>query len=161
VTGYPLALLARAVERCRLDVVLTYCHFSPAHTRVLSDLLPVTQQHATAIVNGSALMMGLLSAKGPPRWHPAPEALKLACRQSVELCLARGVDPAVLALQFVLREPRIPVTLVGMSSAAEVDSNLSALDRPLDEELLAQVLKMLDPVKDQDWPSGNWRHAPP
>src|SRR5437868_4609416 len=33
-TGYPLGLLAQAVERCRLDVVLSYCHFSPANTRL-------------------------------------------------------------------------------------------------------------------------------
>jgi L-galactose dehydrogenase len=155
-TGYPLALLAQAIERCRLDVVLSYCHFSPANLRLLSELLPVAGRHGVAVVNGSPLMMGLLSGKGPPRWHPAPEPLKAACRRVVELCQARGVDPATLALQFVLREPRVPVTLVGMSTAAEVDVNLRALDGGPDEDLLAEVLATLEPVKDVAWVSGFW-----
>lgn len=159
-TGYPLALLARAVERCRLDVVLSYCHFSPANTRLLTELLPVAERHGVAVVNGSPLMMGLLSSKGPPRWHPAPEPLRAACRQVVELCRRRGVDPATLALQFVLREPRLPATLVGMSSVREVDANLKALAAPVDEALLGEVLAILGPVNDVEWPSGNWHvHA--
>ena len=158
-TGYPLGLLAQAVERCRLDVVLSYCHFSPANTRLLTELLPVAERHGVAVVNGSPLMMGLLSSKGPPRWHPAPEPLKAACRRVVELCQRRGMDPATLALQYVLREPLVPATLVGMSSVPEVDANLKALEEPIDEALLGEVLATLEPVKDVEWPSGNWKGA--
>src|SRR5205085_6156558 len=49
-TGYPLGLLAHAIERCRLDVVLSYCHFSPANTRLLNELLPVAERHGVAVV---------------------------------------------------------------------------------------------------------------
>ena len=108
----------------------------------------------------SPLMMGLLSSKGPPRWHPAPEPLKAACRRVMELCQSRGVDPATLALQFVLREARLPITLVGMSSVPEVDANLKALEAPLDEGLLRDVMAILEPVKDVEWPSGNWKTTP-
>jgi L-galactose dehydrogenase len=155
-TGYPPGLFAAAIERCRLDVVLNYCHFALVNTQMLSRLLPAAERHGTALVNASPLMMGLFSSKGPPPWHPAPKDLVDACGAAVHLCHERGADPEVLALQFVLREPRIPCTFVGMSSVAEVDMNLRALDAPIDEGLLADVRAVLAPVFDTEWPSGNW-----
>jgi L-galactose dehydrogenase len=155
-TGYPPALLAMAVERCRLDVVLNYCHYSLAGASMLTALLPVAEAPPAGLINASALMMGLFSSKGPPPWHPAPEPLKERCAEVRELCKSRGASPEILALHFALGESRIHSTLVGMSSIAEVDMNLGAVDEPLDAELLADVLTILEPVRDMEWPSGNW-----
>jgi L-galactose dehydrogenase len=157
-TGYPPDLLAMAVEQCDLDVVLNYCHFSLSNTHMLTRLLRTAEAHGTGLINASALMMGLFSSKGPPPWHPAPPALQAKCAEVRDLCRARGADPEVLALRFVLREERIASTLVGMSSIAEVNTNLRALDEPLDLELLAEALKVLEPVHNSEWPSGNWPH---
>lgn len=155
-TGYPPDLLAKAVEQCDLDVVLNYCHFSLTNSQMLTRLLPAAEARGTGLINASALMMGLFSSKGPPPWHPAPPALQAKCAEVRDYCRARGIDPEVLALQFVLREERIASTLVGMSSIAEVDTNLRALEEPLDLELPAEVLIILEPVHDAEWPSGNW-----
>ena len=62
----------------------------------------------------------------------------------------------MLALQYVLQEERIASTFVGMCTVQEVDTNLRALQEPLDRSLLAEVQEMLAPVKDLEWPSGNW-----
>ncbi|HEY1380436.1 MAG TPA: aldo/keto reductase [Gemmataceae bacterium] len=156
ITGYPPGLLARAVERCDLDVVLNYCHFSLTNSQMLTRLVPVAERQGTGLINASALMMGLFASKGPPAWHPAPEPLKAACARVRDHCRRLGADPEVLALQYVLQDERIACTLVGMSSVAEVDTNLRALDDPLKQELLAEVLAILEPVKDTEWPSGNW-----
>ncbi len=155
-TGYPPGLLAQAVERCDLDVVLNYCHFSLTNSQLLTRLLPVAERRGVGLVNASALMMGLFASKGPPAWHPAPDRLKTACAQVRDLCRRHGADPEVLALQYILQDQRIASTLVGMSSVAEVNTNLRALDEPLDRDLLAEVLALLEPVKDVEWPSGNW-----
>jgi L-galactose dehydrogenase len=155
-TGYPPDLLALAVERCDLDVVLNYCHFSLTNSQMLTELLPAAERTGAGVLNASALMMGLFSSKGPPPWHPAPEPLKTACAEAREECARHGVRPEVLALQYVLREERIASTLVGMSGVAEVDTNVRALDEPLDERLLNDVLAILEPVRDAEWPSGNW-----
>jgi L-galactose dehydrogenase len=154
-TGYPPDLLAIAAERCDLDVVLNYCHFSLAGTSMMTNLGPAVA-YGTGLINASALMMGLFSCKGPPPWHPAPAALKAKCAEVRELCRVRGKDLEVLALQFALQEEQVPSTLVGMSSIAEVDMNLRALDEPLDSQLLADVLEILEPVRDMEWPSGDW-----
>jgi L-galactose dehydrogenase len=158
-TGYPPTLLARAVdhgEHCELDVVLNYCHFSLTNSQMLACLLPIAELCGTGVLNASALMMGLFSSKGPPAWHPAPQALKAKCAEVRESCRVRGVSPEVLALQFALQEERIHSTLVGMSSIAEVDMNLRALDDAPDPQLLAEVMAILEPVHDMEWPSGNW-----
>jgi L-galactose dehydrogenase len=155
-TGYPPGLLARAIEQCRLDVVLNYCHYSLTNSQMLTKLLPVAEQYGTGVVNASALMMGLFSRKGPPAWHSSPQSFKDACRAVVELCQRRGADAEVLALQYVLQEPRIPCTLVGMCSVAEVDTNLQALDMTINAGLLAAVQKLLAPFTDIEWGSGNW-----
>jgi L-galactose dehydrogenase len=155
-TGYPPGLLARAIERCRLDVVLNYCHYSLTNSQMLTKLLPVAEQYGTGVINASALMMGLFSRKGPPAWHSAPQPFKDACRAVVELCQRRGADAEVLALQFVLQQPRVTCTLVGMCSVAEVDTNLQALDMTINAGLLAAVQKLLAPFTDIEWGSGNW-----
>jgi aryl-alcohol dehydrogenase-like predicted oxidoreductase len=159
-TGYHPRLLAVAVERCDVDVVLNYCHSSLTNSQMLTWLGPVAARQGTGLLNASALMMGLLSRRGAPAWHPAPQSFRDKCRQAFEHCRRRGADLEVLSLQYVLRDERIPSTLVGMSSVAEVDTNLRALAEPLDPGLLRDVLAILDPVKDTEWPSGNWSVGP-
>jgi L-galactose dehydrogenase len=155
-TGYPPGLLIHAIERCDLDVVLNYCHHSLTNSQLLTRLLPVAERHGVGLINASALMMGLLSRKGPPKWHPAPEPFTQACRRAVEHCRHRGVDLEVLALRYVLQDARIASTLVGMSNVREVDVNLRALQEPLDQELLAEVHAILAPFREIEWPSGKW-----
>jgi L-galactose dehydrogenase len=101
-------------------------------------------------------MMGLLSGSRLPAWHPAPATMRATCKEAHDYCRNCGPDLEVLALQYVLQDDRIASTLVGMCSVAEVDTNLRALDEPLDPGLLADVLAILQPVHDQEWPSGNW-----
>jgi aryl-alcohol dehydrogenase-like predicted oxidoreductase len=137
-------------------VVLNYCHFSLTNSQLMTRLLPVAEQHGTGVVNASALMMGLFSRKGPPAWHSAPQPFKDVCRAVVELCQRRGADAEVLALQYVLQQPRVPCTLVGMCSVAEVDTNLQALDMTINAGLLADAQKLLAPFADIEWGSGSW-----
>ena len=155
-TGYPLGLLAEAIERCDLDVVLSYCRFSLLDDSLIERLLPIAERYDVGVINASPLSMGLLSDKGPPAWHPAPEAIKSACRQAVEHCRTRGTDLARLAMQYVLSNEHVPTTLVGTSSAQKIEENVRALSAPPDPDLLREVQQILAPVHDRTWPSGNW-----
>jgi L-galactose dehydrogenase len=155
-TGLPLVVLRRAVEACDLDVVISYCHCNLLDTTLLTDFIDVAARRGVGVINASALGMGLLSAGGPPPWHPADDEIKAAARKAVVLCQRRGADPSALALSWVLREKRIATTLVGMPRRSEVDRNLSALSTPVDEGLLAEVQQVLAPVKDRTWPSGHF-----
>lgn len=153
---YPLGLLRRAVERCNLDVVISYCHYTLQNTRLVGELLPAAEARGVGVLNASPLSMGLLSRHGPPPWHPAPAEVKAACAKAVEVCRAAGAEPEVLALQFCVAEGRIPSTITGTAKPDELAANLRAIQTPPDPGLLATVAAVLEPVKDHVWPSGNW-----
>ena len=154
---YPLGLLKQAIERCNLDVVISYAHFSLQNTRLLRDLLPVGEARGVGVLNASPLALGLFTNQGPPPWHPAPAAIKEACRRAAELCRNRGADIAFLGMQYCFAEKRIPSTITGTAKKQELAVNLRALTEPIDRALLADVQAILVPVKDQSWPSGNWK----
>jgi L-galactose dehydrogenase len=153
---YPLGLLKQAIERCELDVVISYCHFSLQNTTLLTELLPAAAKQGVGVLNASPLSMGLLTNQGPPSWNPAPEPIREACRRAAELCRQRGADIAFLGMQFCFAEDRVPSTITGTAKRDELEMNLRALREPMDMQLLADLRAVLAPVKDQTWPSGNW-----
>jgi L-galactose dehydrogenase len=155
-SGLPLGILRTAIERCHLDVVISFAHFTLQNQRLLTDLLPVAEGHGVGVMNASPLCMGLLSDHGPQDWHPAPAAVKDAGRAAAELCRQRGASLAMLGMQFCLRQERIPTTISGAARAEEIEANVRAMETPIDEGLLRDVLAILSPVKDRTWASGSW-----
>jgi L-galactose dehydrogenase len=154
---YPLGLLKRAIERCELDVVISYAHYNLFNTRLITELMPVAEARGTGVMNASPLAMGLLTNQGPQPWFPGQPEVVTACRRAAELCRARGADISFLGMQFAYAEGRIPCTLTGAARRSELDVNLKAMSGPIDAALLAEVLEVLGPVRDWTWPSGNWK----
>jgi len=154
---YPLGLLKQAIERCELDVVISYAHYSLQNTRLVAEFLPVAEAKGVGVLNASPLSLGLLTSQGPPPWHPAPAEIKDACRRAAEQCRARGAEIAFLGMQFCFAEQRIPSTVTGTARKEELAVNLRAMSEPIDRTLLAEVQAILAPVKDRIWPSGNWK----
>ncbi|HVL12244.1 MAG TPA: aldo/keto reductase [Gemmata sp.] len=154
---YPLGLLKQAIERCDLDVVISYGHFSLQNTRLLTELLPVADARGTGVLNASPLALGLLTNQGPPPWNPAPQEVRDACRKAAGLCHERGADVAFLGMQYCFAEQRIPSTITGTARRSELEVNLRAITEPSDHALLADVQEVLAPVRDLSWPSGNWK----
>jgi L-galactose dehydrogenase len=153
VTGYPLKIFATVLAQAPVDVVLSYCH----HTlldNTLATKVPWLDEQGVGVLNASPLAMGLLSAKGPPPWHPAPAGMKAACRAAADLCRARDADLGQVALHFALTLPGVASTFVGIGSLAELTSNLAAIERKTDPALLAAVQDLLAPWHNQPWPSG-------
>ena len=154
---YPLGLLKQAIERCDLDVVISYAHCNLYNTRLLTELLPTAQKRRRRCAEREPLAMGLLTNQGPQPWFPGQPEIVEACRTAADLCRDRGADIAILGMQFCFAEKRIPSTLTGTARKDELAMNLKAMKEPIDQKLLADVLKLLEPVKDRTWPSGNWK----
>lgn len=162
VTGYPLPTLQRVLDAApagSVDVVLSYCHGCLADR----SLAPVAKKWAAAglgVINASPLSMGLLTARGPPDWHPAPPHLKAACARAAAAAAAAGVDISALALRDSLALDGVASHLVGCGStaivAANVDAALAALRPPSEAEAAAAaaVEGVLAPVRGTTWPSG-------
>jgi L-galactose dehydrogenase len=154
ISGFPLNLLAEISERAPVDFLLSYCHYN----LMIRDLDCLLAPHAAAagmgLLNASPLHMGLLTPQGPPDWHPAPQEVKAAAAKAVKLCASRGVDVTTVALRFCLDYPHVTSTLVGISSATELEQNLRAVDFKIDPDLLSDLEAILGHVKDRTWPSG-------
>jgi L-galactose dehydrogenase len=154
---YPLGLLKRAIERCDLDVVISYAHCNLFNTRLLTELLPTAEARGVGVINASPLAMGLLTNQGPQPWFPGQPEVVAACRQAADLCRGRGADVSFLGMQFALSQKRISCTLTGAARPSELEVNLRAMTAPIDPALLADVMKVLDPVRDWTWKCGNWK----
>jgi L-galactose dehydrogenase len=153
VSGLPVQLFARVMDRVDLDQIQSYCHYCLNDT-ALVELLPRIEKWGMSVFNSAPLAMRLLSDEGPPEWHPAPAALKAKCAEAAALCRARGSNIGKLALQFSVSNPQIPVNIVGTASPERVVQNIREIEEPLDEELLADVLRILEPVHNLTWHSG-------
>lgn len=156
VSGLPLGLLAEAAVKAPIDLVLSYCHFNLLDHTLKDRLAPIVKERGLGLINASPLAMGLLSKSGPPAWHPAPDSIQTAARRAADYCSGWNVDIATIAVQFSVLDPAIPVTLIGMKTASEVEQNLAALDATVQSELLEEVRSILAPVQGKTWPSGNW-----
>ena len=153
ISGLPLELLKDVARRGHVDFVLSYCHYN-LMIQDLDRILRPEIEKGIGLINASPLHMGMLTAPGPPAWHPAPQDVKEAAARVVQLCESRGVDVTTLALRFCLDYPYASSTLVGMSSRAQVERNLQALDFNIDPALLQEIAQIVAPVKDKSWPSG-------
>jgi L-galactose dehydrogenase len=153
VTGLPLKSLQYVFERVPVDAILSYCHYELNDT-ALMDLVPMLQSKGVGVISASPLGMGLLSTRGTPDWHPAPKAVKEACAKAAAFCKARGASIEKLAVQYAVAQPAIATTLVGTADSAEMESNITAVQEPMDKALLAELLQILKPIHNVTWPSG-------
>lgn len=153
ISGFPLEILREVAREGAVDFVLSYCHYDLLNTRMEPVLGPLAEA-GVGLINASPLHMGVLTREGPPGWHPAPQEVLQAARAAAEWCAERGGDISELALQFALAYRAVSSTLVGMRRESDVLANLAALDREPDEEFLAGARRILDAVKDIEWPSG-------
>ena len=117
-------ILGAEARGSRFDTCISYCHFNLHDTTLLTDLAPFLDDHGLALINASALSMGLLTPRGPPSWHPATEGIKAECAAAVELCDRRGVDIAKIALFFALSEEGVATTLASTHSTKFMQANL-------------------------------------
>ncbi len=152
-TGLPLAAMEIIQARYRADTVLSYCHYTLSDT-AFAAWIPALKHGGVGIINAAPLGMGLLTDDGPPSWHPAPDAVKVACRDAAAWCRTQGWDFAKLGMQFALNHSDIATTVVGMADAAIVQRNVAWSAEPPDVEAITAVRARLAPVADMTWSSG-------
>lgn len=153
ITGLPLKIFSYVLDRTPVDTILSYCHYSLNDTS-LEQLVPYLEEKAVGIISASPLSMGLLTERGAPAWHPAPEEIKTACAKAAVHCRSKGVDISQLALQFALANPKIHTTLVGTASPKNLKKNVKWIESAPDQDLLAEVQEIMKPILNKTWPSG-------
>jgi L-glyceraldehyde 3-phosphate reductase len=119
-----------------------------------TELLDECEEQGIGVIAFTALAQGLLTDRYlngvPPDSRAAREGSSLPqahlddatlahVRRLNEIAEGRGQKLAQLALQWVLRDPRVTSTVIGASSVEQLDTNLDALSGPplTDDELKA------------------------
>ncbi|XP_065834655.1 uncharacterized protein [Oscarella lobularis] len=156
-TGYPMENFVKMVEgtSVQVDTALTYCHYSMNDTTLL-DYMQFFEKRGIGVMSASPLSMGLLSNRGPPKWHPATQEIKETCRKAAEYCQSQGTDLSKLAMYFSLAEPSIPTTLVGTASLTNLQANIDVVTgsslSPKEQEVSDYVMEnFFKPLKKKDW----------
>ncbi|KAG7363542.1 putative oxidoreductase related to aryl-alcohol dehydrogenase [Nitzschia inconspicua] len=157
-TGYPLEvqyqLFQATLEKYGKetapkiwDQALTYCHFNlhdsslvnrrivgdpnkEASNRELTSFADMCYKHNLGLLAAAPLSMGLLTNNKLAEWHPAlGSKLEQACRSAAEICRAKSVDIATLALLYAMSHPKVPCTILGMKDIQQVDAASSLARR--------------------------------
>lgn len=160
ISGLPVRFLRQVAEQVEIDAILSYAHYTLLNTELDSVLGEFCRERGIGLINASPLSLGLLTEPGPQDWHRAPEEVKAMRPQILELCRARGLDIAQVALRFALDCPSVQSTLVGMKSVAELEANLAVLAQESDEELLAEIRALVAPVHNLSWQEGRPENNP-
>ena len=122
-----------------VESILCICHYS-LNDDMLLDYLDFFESHGIGVINASPLSMGLLSDRGTPEWHPAPQPLKDACRRAAEYCRSKDYPIEKLAMQFSTSlNPRIATTLFSSANPKNVLKHINYVSEPMDEQLVKDV----------------------
>jgi aryl-alcohol dehydrogenase-like predicted oxidoreductase len=153
ITGLPLAKLRYVLDQVpvgTLDTVLSFCHYC-LNDDALGEHVAYFAERGVGVINAAPLAMGLLSAQGPPAWHPASATLKTHAQQAAAHCTARGYPIEQLAIQFAVSHPGVATTLVSAACPSLMRQNIKWAASPLDPDLLREVRALLYPVLGETW----------
>lgn len=125
-----------------VESVLNFCHYS-LNDEMLLDYLDFFEANNVGVINASPFSMGLLSQRGAPDWHPAPEPLKEACKRAADYCNTQGCPIEKLAVQYSTSNPRIATTLFSSANPANVLKNIEYVNEPVNEELVKAVQEII------------------
>lgn len=121
-----------------IESVLNFCHYCLNDDKLV-DFLDYFEERGIGIINASPLSMGLLSQRGVPDWHPAPQSLVEACQKAVQHCLSKNYPIEKLAIQYSVSHPRIATTLFSSANPQNVIKNIEFAEEPIDWQLVQEV----------------------
>ena len=138
-------------EEGTVESVLNFCHYC-LNDELLVDFLNFFEERGIGVINASPLSMGLLSERGAPEWHPAPEALKKACTRAAQYCKEKDYPIEKLAVQYSTSlNPRIATTLFSSANPQNVLKNIQFVNEPMDEQLVKEVKAIIGDQMGARW----------
>jgi aryl-alcohol dehydrogenase-like predicted oxidoreductase len=147
---YPMDLWKRIFCSLDVDAGLVHNHYCLNDTRI-TELLSLAESKRIGIINGSPFGSGLLTDRGPAAWHPASSEDRAVFKTAADFCRKQGTSIAKVALQFASQNPKLPTTLFSSANPESVRRNVQWHEEPYDLELVAEVQKILAPVRDKQW----------
>jgi aryl-alcohol dehydrogenase-like predicted oxidoreductase len=134
--------MAHIIRTGRFDVVLTAYNYNLLWREAEHELLPAAREQGMGIVIGAPLQQGALARRydgellGSARWLSPPRRAQF--RELYAFLDEIDMPLSELALRFVISNPGVSCVLAGARSAAEVESNVAAVEKgPLPADVLA------------------------
>jgi L-galactose dehydrogenase len=155
ITGLPVRYLASIARQIDVDTVLSWGHYNLLEDEINDELVPLSQEKGFGLMNAAPLLQRILSDAPLPDWHRSPPEVREMQPALLALCNAYGMDLSQVALRYALDHPAIASTIVGMANLDHVTRNLAALDLQIPDGLLAEIKKIVAPVKNRMWYEGN------
>lgn len=127
------------IESGDFDVCLPFCDFNLLDQSAREGVIEIAERHDVGVLNGAAVMLGLLSGADPRTIAPklgsfaTPERTRRAY-EIWQWARSRGIGLPALNLQLCTREQRIASTLVGVANPAELEADILALSEPISDE---------------------------
>ncbi|HEY0457360.1 MAG TPA: aldo/keto reductase [Verrucomicrobiae bacterium] len=152
-TGFSLKAFRQVLQELTVDVVMPYGHYC-LHNTTLVQMFPFLQSKAVGVLNAAPFGMGLLTEKGPPKWHPAPAVVRDACLKALAHARKKKGNVAKLALQFAVTNSGFASTVFSTGHLKKLKEAVRWLEQPFDLELFAEMQEILRPIQNQSWHSG-------
>ncbi|WP_047865921.1 aldo/keto reductase [Rubrobacter aplysinae] len=143
-----------------------------------SSVLPVARKYGMGVIPWSPLAGGMLSGKyrkgqSPEPSHrdqmmarmgrstegPEQEAKRIAAEELGEVAEEHGLSTIELALAFVIKHPAVTSAIIGPRTMEQLESQLSASEVSLSEELLDRVDEIVPPGRNLDPADAGWTPA--
>jgi len=145
-------MLHRIIETGQCDVVLTYRDYNLLSRGAAGLVLPAASWRGVGVLNGMALIKGLLAGDDPRRvaeqiagargvvsvYHASETELARAT-ELWRRCRDKDISLLALALQYCMREPRISSTLVGASTPEQIEADAQAISQPIPEDIWREL----------------------
>lgn len=147
ISGYPQKIFKTIIDQIGVDCVLSYNQYTLQNTRFVDESVPYLKEKGVGVMNAGPFSARLLTNAPLPPWLKEPEEVKAAARAAAALCESRGVDIAQLALQFSIDNPDVTTTVSGSANPDNIRKWAKWAAEPMDLELLADVQKIFEPVK--------------
>ncbi len=133
-----------------VETILNFCHYC-LNDDALADYLDYFEQRGVGVINASPFGMGLLSSRGVPAWHPAPQPLVEACRKAAQHCQDKNYPIEKLAIQYAVSNPRIATTLFSSANPVNVRTNIRYVEETMDQQLVREVQDIIGAQRRVTW----------
>lgn len=152
VASGPNAVELHFIETGLFDAVITHNRYTLLNTNA-NPVIDAAASRGMAVLNAAPYGSGMLS-RGPdsyPRYayQQAPEHLIARTGRIREICDRYWVPLAAAALQFSMLDPRITVTIVGMSRPDRVASTVELASIEIPSEVWDEI-ESLGPADEND-----------
>ncbi len=151
VSGYPMKIFHEMLDRADLDVILTYNHYTLQNDMALS-LVDPCKEKGVGLINAAPFSARLLSNATLPEWHKSTPPVREVAAKAAAHCREKGSDIAKLALQYSVANPSFASCVTGSANPERVSQWCDWLEEPMDEQLVAEVKEILQPIH-------NWVYA--